>query len=100
MQSFLAEPDRFARLVAIDSTGAAAGLAEAPSRRDDITGADVSPVGYIERLCVEPTARGWGVARSVVSAVHYAERRLTDRSRGRATGRRSSTCRDEERRPA
>lgn len=47
MQSLLAEPDRFARLAAIDSTGAAAGLAEAPSRRDDINGADAARSGTL-----------------------------------------------------
>jgi aminoglycoside 6'-N-acetyltransferase I len=69
MMSFVAEPNRFAQFMAIDSSGSPVGLAEASLRRDYVNGADTSPVGYLEGLFVEPAARRSGVARSLVTAV-------------------------------
>ena len=69
MQSFIANPGRYAQFVAYSTPGQAVGLAEASVRADYVNGAHSSPVAFLEGLYVAPEARRKGIARSLVSAV-------------------------------
>lgn len=44
------------------------GFAQCQLRRDYVEGTESSPVGYLEGIFVEETARGQGVAKALISA--------------------------------
>jgi aminoglycoside 6'-N-acetyltransferase I len=69
MQSFLAEPSRFAQFVVRLPEMGAVGFAEASIRTDYVAGTSSSPVGFLEGLYVVPSARRRGIARVLVHAV-------------------------------
>lgn len=55
--------------VASDNDGVATGFVEASKRVDYVNGTSTSPVGFLEGLYVNPTARRNGIARALVEAV-------------------------------
>jgi aminoglycoside 6'-N-acetyltransferase I len=65
----LAEPTRFAALLALGGDGRAIGLAEAALRVDPVNGCLTSPVAFLEGLFVEPSHRRRGTARALCAAV-------------------------------
>jgi aminoglycoside 6'-N-acetyltransferase I len=65
----LADPARFAALLACDESGRALGFAEVALRADYVNGCDTSPVAFLEGIWCEPQARRRGVARALAAAV-------------------------------
>ena len=61
------QPSRMAAFIAIDSTGAARGFAEA-ALRDVAEGCASRPVGYLEGIHVSPDFRALGIGRLLVEA--------------------------------
>lgn len=65
----LADPARFAALLACDESGRAPGFAEAALRADHVNGCETSPVAFLEGIDCEPQARRQGLARALAAAV-------------------------------
>jgi aminoglycoside 6'-N-acetyltransferase I len=65
----LAEPERFAALLACDESGHAIGFAEVALRSDCVNGCETSPVAFLEGIYCEPAARRQGTARALAAAV-------------------------------
>jgi aminoglycoside 6'-N-acetyltransferase I len=61
-KQLLAEPDRYAMVIAVSSQGEALGFAEAAIRRDYVNGGDTSPVLFLEGIYVVHGMRHQGIA--------------------------------------
>ena len=68
MAQTIAEPSRFAALLAVTSEGRTAGFAEVSVRTDYVEGCDSSPVAFLEGIYVRPELRRRGVARLLCDA--------------------------------
>jgi aminoglycoside 6'-N-acetyltransferase I len=67
--SYLAAPDRYAQFVAYAPDGEPIGFVEASVRSDYVSGAETSPVAFLEGIYVVPPARRRGVARALCDTV-------------------------------
>jgi aminoglycoside 6'-N-acetyltransferase I len=65
----LAEPRRYATVIAVSSEGNALGFAEAAIRHDYVNGCDTSPVVFLEGIYVVPSARRQGIAAALSRAI-------------------------------
>jgi aminoglycoside 6'-N-acetyltransferase I len=65
----LADPARFAALLALDDNGRAVGFAEAALRADYVNGCASSPVAFLEGIYVEPSRQRRGIARALCAAI-------------------------------
>lgn len=66
MQELCAQPGRYAQFLAYSSLGEPQGLIEVALRGDVVNGTDSSPVGFLERLYVDPAFRRQGIAAMLV----------------------------------
>jgi aminoglycoside 6'-N-acetyltransferase I len=68
-EQLIAEPDRYAMVIAVSSKGEALGFAEAAMRRDYVNGCDTSPVLFLEGIYVIPGMRRQGIARALCASI-------------------------------
>lgn len=65
----LAEPARFAAVIAVSFEGGAIGFAEAAIRHDYVNGCDASPVVFLEGIYVIPDMRRQGAAKALCNSI-------------------------------
>lgn len=68
-EQLLAEPDRYATVIAVSSTGEPLGFAEASIRHDYVNGCDASPVLFLEGIYVIPDLRRQGIAGALCRSI-------------------------------
>lgn len=68
-EQLLAEPFRYAMVIAVSFKGEALGFAEAAVRHDYVNGCDNSPVLFLEGIYVVPDMRRQGIARALCAAI-------------------------------
>ncbi|HTH74633.1 MAG TPA: aminoglycoside 6'-N-acetyltransferase [Trinickia sp.] len=68
-EQLLAEPHRFATVIAVSPAGEAFGFAEAAIRHDYVNGCDTSPVSFLEGIYVVPAMRRRGIARALCTSI-------------------------------
>lgn len=68
-EQLLAEPHRYAMVIAVSSQGEAFGFAEAAIRHDYVNGCDTSPVLFLEGIYVAPGMRRQGIARALCTSI-------------------------------
>lgn len=68
-EQLLAEPHRYAMVIAASSQGEALGFAEAAIRYDYVNGCDTSPVLFLEGIYVVPGMRHQGIARALCTSI-------------------------------
>ncbi len=67
MAEQLAAPEKFASFVEYDERKTPLAFMEVSVRSDYVNGTDSSPVAYLEGIYVVPSARGRGIARTLIS---------------------------------
>ena len=67
MAEQFAAPEKFASFVEYDESNTPIAFMEVSIRSDYVNGTDSSPVAYLEGIYVVPSARGRGVARTLIS---------------------------------
>jgi aminoglycoside 6'-N-acetyltransferase I len=68
-EQWLAQPSRYATVIAVSSNGEALGFAEAAIRHDYVNGCDTSPVLFLEGVFVVPGMRRQGIAKALFASI-------------------------------